>query len=127
MSPCEAERRQTGLVRPAAVPSRVPTQSWPANHPRWSNYYDRRRRHDDRCRINHDYPPVKIATTIRATMCTPAATLGGLSTEACEAQHGGERRYRQDLSGHLLGYPPFFSQNIIVFDVIRWCNVPIFR
>jgi hypothetical protein len=97
------------LVRPAAVPSRVPTQSWPADHARWSHHHDRRWRHHNRRRLNHDDPPVQIATTIRATMRAPATTFRGLSAEACEAQHGGECRYRQDLSGHLLGYPPFFS------------------
>jgi hypothetical protein len=59
-------------------------------------------------------------------MCTPAATFGGLSTEACEAQHGGERRYRQDLSGHLLGYPPFFSQNMMCSMLYAGAMCPFF-
>jgi hypothetical protein len=45
------------LVRPAAVPSRVPTQSWPADHARWSHHHDRRWRHHERRRLNHDDPP----------------------------------------------------------------------
>lgn len=80
---CEVERRQTGSVSPTASPPRVPTKSGPANHPDRSHHHGRRR-------LNYDHPPVKIATTIRATMCALAATFCGLSTEACEAQQGGE-------------------------------------
>jgi len=92
-------RRLTGLVSPAAPPPRVPTKSWPADHSdRWSN--------DDRTAgLNHDHASVTVATTIRATMCAAAATFRGLSTESCETQQDDESRYRQDLSGHLPGYP----------------------
>ena len=93
----KAEHRRIGLIGPAAPSPRVPTQSWPANHPdRWTD--------DDRHRLNYD-PPIKVATTIRSTMCAPAATFSGLNTDACKAEQRGEGRYRQDLSGHLLVYP----------------------
>lgn len=89
------------LVGPAAPPSRVPTKSWSADHS------DRRSDNDRTGRLNHDYASVEVTTTIRAAVCAASATFRGLSTEACEAQQGGESRYRQDLPGHLLGYPCF--------------------
>ena len=90
------------------MPSRVPTQSWPTDHPgRRPNHHDRRRRDDDRSRLNHDHPPVKIATTIRATMFATAATFRGLGSEAREAQQGGECRNRKNFSAHLLGFLVF--------------------
>ena len=98
----KAEHRRMGLIGPAAPSSRVPTQSWPANHPdRWS---DHDRSDHDRHRLNYD-PPIEVATTIRSTMRAPAATFSGLNTDACKAEQRGEDRYRQDLSGHLLVYP----------------------
>lgn len=98
----QAEHRRMGLIGPAAPSSRVPTQSWPANHPdRWSDH-DRSDHH--RHRLNYD-PPIEVATTIRSTMRAPAATFSGLNTDACKAEQRGEDRYRQDLSGHLLVYP----------------------
>jgi hypothetical protein len=94
-----AKRRQTGSVRPAAVPPRVPAQAWSADHPdRWLN-------NNHSTGHNHDPASVLVATTIVATMFATAATFRGLGAEACEAQQGGECRYRQDLSAHLLGYP----------------------
>jgi hypothetical protein len=77
----------------------VPAKSWPADH-------SDRRNNDGTAGLNHhDIASVKVATTFRATMGIAAATFRGLGTEACEAQQGGECRYRQDLSAHLLGPP----------------------
>jgi hypothetical protein len=70
-------------VSPAAVPTRVPAKSRPANHAD-------RSRNNDRTGLNHNYAPVEVATTIPATMFAAAATALGLGTDAGETQHGGE-------------------------------------
>jgi len=88
------------------MPPWVPTQSRPADYSgRWSNHHNRRWRYYDGRRL-YDHPPVKITTTIRATMCALAATFRGLGTESCEAQQGSACRYRQEFD-HLLGCPHF--------------------
>ena len=53
------------LLGPAAVPTRVPTKSWPANHADRSN--------NDRTG-HHDHGFVGVATTIPGTMFAAAAT-----------------------------------------------------
>jgi hypothetical protein len=83
------------------MPARVPAKSGSADHAN-------RRRNDDPAGLNHhDIAPVEVASAVAAAMGVTAATFRGLGTEACEAQQGGECRYRKDLSGHL--FLPWFS------------------
>jgi hypothetical protein len=72
-----------------------------------ADYADRRTNNDRATGLNHDRASVEEATTIRATMCTTAATFRGLGAEAREAQQGGEYRNRKNLSAHLLGFLVF--------------------
>ena len=85
--------RAMNSVGPAAVPTRVPTKSWPANHADRSN--------NDRTG-HHDHGFVGVATTTPATMFAAAATAGGLGTNACEAQQSGKCRNRKNFSAHYL-------------------------
>jgi hypothetical protein len=92
-SPIFAVASSMDSVGPAAVPTRVPTKSWPANHADRSN--------NDRAG-HHDHGFVGVATTIPATMFAAAATARGLGTNACEAQQSGKCRNRKNFSAHYL-------------------------
>jgi hypothetical protein len=87
----------TDLVSPAAVPSGMPAKSRSANHADRSNH--------DRTG-HHDRAFVGVATAIATTMLATTATVRGLGTNACEAQHGGECGNRKYLLAHRLGSFP---------------------
>ena len=76
-SPTSLDSSPIDLVSPAAVPPRVPTKTWSANHAD--------RRSNNHRTGYHDDASVHIATTIRATMFAAAATFRSLGTNACEA------------------------------------------
>jgi hypothetical protein len=104
------------------MPSGVPAQSGSADHA------GRRHHNDLTAGRNHDRAAVLIATAIRAAVFATPATFRGLGAEAGQAQQGGECRYRQDLSGHLVGILRLFQSNHWgVFDAVRGSNVPDFR